>query len=91
MLIPSIEPKTPENIKFDINQSFDITTNNIQFKLNISYNVKTILFDIEIIGQFPKEDYTRYFNMNQLGEINKFFVQFENFGELLESLKMIIN
>ena len=92
MLSPliSLESQKSERIKFDTNESFDVTTNNAQFKLNISYNENLIYFGVEKIGQLPKEDYNTSFNMNQLGDINKFLLQFDSFSELFEAIKEII-
>ena len=86
----SLKSQKSEKIKFDTNESLDINTNNTQFKLNISYNENLIYFGVEKIGQLPKEDYNTNFNMNQLVEINKFFLQFDTFSELFEAIKEII-
>ena len=79
-----------EKIKFDNIKSFDIKVDNIMFILKISYNDKLLLFETEKKNQFPKELYLKYLNMEDLGKINRFFLQFETPADVIDSLTLII-
>ena len=81
---------TEKDIKFDKSQSFEVKTNEINFKLTISYNDKILFFEIEKIGEFPKSQYNKYLNLDDLGKINKFFLQFESSEEIVNSFKDLI-
>ena len=65
-------------IKFDLKESFEIKSNEKNFILTISINEKLIFFEIEEKDLFPKEDYNIYLNLEQLGKMNKYFIQFDN-------------
>ena len=81
---------TPEKIKLENSQSFEVTTGNIKYNLIISYNDKLMCFEIEKLDKFPKKEYYLYLNMEQLSKINRFFIQFNSISEVLDSLKFII-
>ena len=80
-----------EKIKFNNSQSFDIKENKTTFKLKLSYNDKILFFEIEKSDQFPKDIFTKYLTFDELGKINKFFLQFDTLLEVVDSLKLIIN
>lgn len=82
---------TEKDIKFDKSQNFDVKNNEINFKLSISYNDKILFFEIEKIGEFPKSQYNKYPNLDDLGKINKFFLQFESSEEIVNSFKDLIS
>jgi hypothetical protein len=81
---------TPEKIKLENSQSFEVTTDNIKYNLIISYNDKLMCFEIEKLDEFPKKEYYLYLNMEQLSKINRFFIQFNSISEIFNSLKFII-
>ena len=81
---------TPEKIKLENSQSFEVTTGNKKYNLIISYNDKLMCFEIEKVDEFPKKEYYLYLNMEQLSKINRFFIQFNSISEVLDSLKFII-
>ena len=79
-----------KRIEFTKIESFEVETNNIKYKLKISNNERLIYFEIEEINKFPKQDFNIYLSLEELTKINKFFLQFDNLNEVLESLKQII-
>jgi hypothetical protein len=80
-----------KEIKFDLKESFEIQSNKQNFLLNISLNEKLIFFEIEEKKNiFPKEEYSIYLNLEELGKINKYFLQFDSLKEVFDSLKMLI-
>ena len=85
-----IDISQKNNIKFDNSQSFDIKTNDINFTLKISYNDKLLFFEIEKKDEFPKNNYNLSLNFEDLGKINRFFLQFDSTSEVLDSIKLII-
>ena len=80
-----------EKIKFNNSQSFDIKENKTTFKLKLSYNDKILFFEIEKSDQFPKDIFTKYLTIDELGKIDRFFRQFDTLLEVVDSLKLIIN
>ena len=82
---------TKNDIKFDKSQSFDVKNNEISFKLKILYNDKTLFFEIEKTGEFPQNQYNKYINLEELGKISKFFLQFESSDEVVNSFKDLIS
>ena len=88
---PSILDISQKNsIKFDNSQSFDIKTNDINYILKISYNDKILFFEIEKKDEFPKNNYNLSLNFEDLGKINKFFLQLDSTSEVIDSIKLII-
>ena len=79
-----------KEIKFDTKESFEINTNDKNFLLKIAFNEKLMLFDIEQMDLFPKQEFNIYLNLEELGKINKYFLQFDNLKEVFESLKILI-
>ena len=82
---------TEKDIKFNKSQSFHVKNNENNFKLTISYNDKILFFEIEKVGEFPKSQYNKYLNLDELGKINKFFLQFESSEEVVNSFKDLIS
>ena len=86
----AIEETPKPNLNFQNKKSFKLPSNNINYILSISYNETLILFEAEKESEFPKREYSLYLDLKQLCEINKYFVQFENFADIqtsFESLK----
>ena len=79
-----------EEIKFDTKESFEINTNDKNFLLKIALNEKLMLFDIEQMDLFPKQEFNIYLSLEELGKINKYFLQFDYLKEVFESLKILI-
>ena len=78
-----------EKIKLENASSFDITTDNMKYKLIISYNNRLICFEIEK-PVFPKQEYYRYLNMEQLSNTNGYFRAFDSIQQIFNGLKIII-
>ena len=82
----------PENkINFNANESFEIDSNGNNYVLKISLNEKLIFLEIEEKNTFPKGEYNIYLNLEELGKINRYFLQFDSLKEVLESFKKLIN
>ena len=79
-----------KKIKFDNEKIFNININDEQFNLKLANNDKLIYFEIEKIKQFPKEEYSIYLSLEELGNINRYFLQFENILEVFDSLIYLI-
>ena len=79
------------NINFDIKESFEINSNEKNYTLKISLNDKLMYFEIEEKNIFPKGEYNLYLSLDELGKINKYFLQFDSLKEVLESFKKLIN
>ena len=79
-----------EEITFDLKESFEIQSNEGNFILNISLNENLIFFEIEEKNKFPKEEYSIYLSLEELGKINKYFLQFDSLKEVFDSLKTLI-
>ena len=83
--------KTPDSeIKFDKSQTFDVQTNEIAFKLKISFNDKLLLFEVEKVEEFPKNIYNKILSLQELLEIDSFFLQFKTPEILVDSFNFII-
>jgi len=79
-----------EEITFDLKESFEIQSNEGNFILNISLNENLIFFEVEEKNKFPKEEYSIYLSLEELGKINKYFLQFDSLKEVFDSLKTLI-
>ena len=78
-----------EKIKLENASSFDITTDNMKYKLIISYNNRLICFEIEK-PVFPKQEYYRYLNMEQLSNTNEYIKTFEYIQQIYYVKKIIM-
>ena len=79
-----------EGIVFNKSKIFDLGEGDAKFKLKISINEKLIYFEIEKINLFPKKDFNIYLSLEELGKINKFFLQFDSIAEVYASLETLI-
>ena len=79
------------NINFDTKEKFEINSNEKDYVLKISLNDKLIYFEIEEKNIFPNGEYNIFLSLEELGKINKYFLQFDTLKEVLESLKKFIN
>ena len=79
------------NINFDIKESFEINSNEKNYALKISLNDKLMYFEIEEKNIFPKGEYNLYLSLDELGKINRYFLQFDSLKEVLESFKKLID
>ena len=79
-----------KEIKFDLSESFEITTDNKIYELKISYNEQLMFFEIKEKNAFLKDEFNLYTNLKELGDINRFFNQFETLKEVFDSLKTLI-
>ena len=71
-----------KEIKFDTQESFEINTNDKNFLLKIAFNEKLMLFDIEQMDLFLKQEFNIYLSLEELSKINKYFILFDNFLNL---------
>ena len=78
------------NINFTTKESFEIHSNEKNYVLKVSLNDKLIFFEVEEKNIFPKGEYNIYLSLEELGKINKYFLQFDTLKEVLESLKNLI-
>ena len=78
------------NINFTTKESFEIHSNKKNYVLKISLNDKLIFFEVEEKNIFPKGEYNIYLSLEELGKINKYFLQFDTLKEVLESFKKLI-
>ena len=79
------------SINFNIKESFEINSNEKNYVLKISLNDKLMYFEIEEKNIFPQGEYNLYLSLDELGKINRYFLQFDSLKEVLESLKKLIN
>jgi hypothetical protein len=79
-----------KEIKFDLSESFEITTDNKIYELKISYNEQLMFFEIKEKNALLKDEFNLYTNLKELGDINRFFNQFETLKEVFDSLKTLI-
>ena len=91
MEAPLAISETPKpNMNFQNKKSFKLAKDNINYNLSLSYNDKLIFFEIEKEGEFPKKEYNLILDLDQLYKINKYFVQFENLGDIQTSFEALI-
>ena len=83
------EVTTKPEMKFNIQKTFEIKTNEQNFKLTLSHNKELMLFEIEKENTFPKQEYKLFLNLEQLGNINKYFIQFDSLDEVLVSFQTL--
>ena len=76
-----------KEIKFDTSETFEINTENKIYALNISYNEQLIYFEIKEKNAFIKDEFNLYTNLKELGNINKFFNNFDAPKKVFEFLK----
>ena len=79
-----------EGIVFNKSKIFDLEEQDKKFKLKISINEQLIYLEIEKINLFPKKDFNIYLSLEELGKINKFFLQFDRIEEVYVSLETLI-
>ena len=79
------------NIDFSIKKSFEIHSNEKNYLLKVSLNDKLIFFEIEEKNIFPKGEYNIYLSLEELGKINRYFLQFDTLKEVLVSLEKLIS
>ena len=85
---PNVMKENPKNeMNYDKTEIFQIEQ---KYNLKISYNEKIIFFEIEEKGQFPKQDFNIFLNLEELGGINRYFNQFESLKEVFDTLKKLI-
>ena len=79
-----------EGIKFTKTKEFDVENEEKKFKIKISINEKLIFFEVEKKNELPKRDFNLYLSLEELGKINRFFIQFETMSEVFSSLENIV-
>ena len=80
-----------KEIIFDLSESFEITTDNKIYELKISYNEQLMFFEIKEKNAFLKDEFNLYTNLKELGDINRFFNQFETIKQVFNTIKKLIN
>jgi hypothetical protein len=81
---------SPKEIKFDTKESFDINSEQKNYELKISLNENIIFFEVDEKDIFPKGEYNIYLNLEELGKINRYFLQFDSLKEVFDSLKTLM-
>ena len=76
-----------KEIKFDASETFEINTDNKIYALKISYNEQLIYFEIKEKNAFGKDEFNLYTNLKELGNINRFFYNFDTLKKVFEFLK----
>ena len=84
-----VGPSSKE-IKFDTKESFVINSDQKNYELKISQNEEIMFFEVVEKDIFPKGDYNIYLNLEELGKINRYFLQFDSLKEVFDSLKTLI-
>ena len=79
-----------EGIKFTTTKAFNLEKNDEKFILKMSINEKLIFFELEKVNLFPKKDFNIHLSLEELGKINRFFIQFETISEVLISLETLL-
>ena len=80
-----------KEIKFDLSESFEITTDNKIYELKISYNEQLMFFEIKEKNAFLKDEFNLYTNLKELGDISRFVNQFETIKQVFNTIKKLIN
>ena len=80
-----------KEIKFDLSESFEITTDNKIYELKISYNEQLMFFEIKEKNAFLKDEFNLYTNLKELVDISRFFNQFETIKQVFNTIKKLIN
>ena len=80
-----------KEIKFDLSESFEITTDNKIYELKISYNEELMFFEIKEKNAFLKDEFNLYTDLKELGDISRFFNQFETIKQVFNTIKKLIN
>ena len=80
-----------KEIKFDLSESFEITTDNKIYELKISYNEQLMFFEIKEKNAFLRDEFNLYTNLKELGDISRFFNQFETIKQVFNTIKKLIN
>ncbi len=87
---PNVCEMAPKpELKFNIKKTFEIKSNEQNFKLSLSHNEELMLFEIEKENAFPKQEFKLFLNLEQLGNINKYFIQFDSLDEVLTSFQTL--
>ena len=90
MISPQEYSDKDEGIKFTTTKMFNLEENKDKYKLKISINEKLIFFELEKVNLFPKKDFNIHLSLEELGKINRFFIQFETTSEVLISLETLL-
>ena len=85
-----ILPLKEEAIKYNMTKIYNLDEKDKQFILKISSNDNLIYFELEKKNLFPKKDFNIHLSLEELGNINKFFKQFEAIPEVLDSFESLI-
>ena len=80
-----------KGIKYNKNIVCQIDSNNKKYNLTVSNNDSIIFFQVEEINSLPIQDFNLHLNLEQIGKVNKFFLQFDNLNEISDSIKNIID
>ena len=81
------ESNPGKDIKYDLGEIFEINTENKTYALKISYNEQLIYFEIKEKNAFGKDEFNLYTNLKELGNINRFFYNFDTLKKVFEFLK----
>ena len=78
-------------IKYNSTETFDFLIDKQKYILKLSYNNDILAFDIIEKDSIPLMEFSLYQNYEELKQINKYFINFENLEEIFSSLKRLIS
>ena len=92
-LVLESENKNNNNmdIKFKSTEIFDFLIDDKKYILKLSYNNEILAFEILEKNELSLKDFNLYQNYEQLKQIDKYFLLFENIEEIFNSLKRLIS
>ena len=79
------------NIKFKSTEIFDFLIDDKKYIIKLSYNNEILAFEILEKNELSLKDFNLYQNYEQLKQIDKYFLLFENIEEIFNSLKRLIS
>ena len=78
-------------IKYKSTEIKDFFIDKQKYILKISYNNDLLVFEILEENSIPLKEYNLYLNYEELKQINKYFINFENIEEIFNSLKKLLS
>ena len=78
-------------IKYKSTKTKDFYIDKQKYILKISYINDLLVFEILEENSIPLKEYNLYINYEELKQINKYFINFENIEEIFNSLKKLLS
>jgi len=88
-----LEPENKNNMenKFKSTEIFNFLIDEKKFILKLSYNNEILSFEILEENELSLKEFSLYRNYEQLRQIDKYFLLFENIEEIFNSIKRLIS